>query len=153
MTYYGENDFCELLGKTLTDIHVSKYGGDRITFVCGDGSEYTMHHDQDCCEAVSIEDICGDLDLLLNSPILEAEEASSDCENDFFEFMPYEHRKEVFKGMLRDGWDGDEYEAESQTWTFYKLATIKGSVTIRWYGSSNGYYSERVSFSKASADE
>jgi hypothetical protein len=119
---YEGAPFEDLLGKTITEINKENDGyDDRLFITCLDGSEYLMYHDQDCCESVSIEDIAGDLEDLKGHPILRAEARSNQ----------------------EDGGHGD-----SCTWTFYELATIKGSVTIRWFGTSNGYYSESVSFIK-----
>ena len=142
---YGE---CEWCGKKLTlidtggiepktdDIILSQMkfqaeiaveSADVIVFLCDDGSKYMMYHEQDCCESVRVNDICGDVTRLLNHPITKAEcvTHSDDPEH-----------------PATDKWD------DSWTWTFYHLATIKGYVTIRWYGTSNGYYSEYVDFVK-----
>ena len=108
----------DLIGKTLTGIDNT---GDKLIFTCDDGTMYRMYHYQDCCESVSIDDIYGSLEDLIGLPILFAEEATSEV-----------------PGV--GGYD------ESQTWTFYKFATANGWVDIRWYGTSNGYYSESVDF-------
>lgn len=115
--------FASLVGKTLTS--VDRINDDMITFACETGEVYDMFHEQDCCESVAIEDIVGDLQDLVGTPILVAEEVDGENPADF-----------------------DDKYYESYTWTFYKLATIKGYVDIRWLGSSNGYYSEGVSFRK-----
>ena len=116
--------FEELKGKTITKIEGMEKDSIYIEFFCSDGTKYVMDHYQDCCESVYVEDVCGDVKDLLNSPILLAEEVQN-----------------------ADGPALNEYE-ESWTWTFYKLATSKGTVTLRWYGASNGYYSEEVDFHK-----
>ncbi|MBD9542901.1 hypothetical protein IB276_25990 [Ensifer sp. ENS04] len=111
-----------LLGKTLTEVR--QVDNEEIYFTTSEGETYMMYHSQDCCECVYIEDIEGDLQSLVGNPILVAEEVDSGD-----------------RGPV-SGYD------ESYTWTFYKLATINGHVDIRWYGSSNGYYSESVDFTK-----
>ena len=115
-------EFSELLGKTLEK--AENQSNERIIFTTNTGEEYTLYHKEDCCETVRVEDVIGDLSDLVGAPILMAEEVGSD------------------DPPLRES-------DESYTWTFYKLATIKGYVTIRWYGESNGQYSESVSFEKS----
>lgn len=89
-----------------------------LSFHREDGTVFVFGHYQDCCESVSLEDINGDLSDLVGTPLLVAEERS--------------HHKE------------DTRNIESETWTFYTFRTIKGSVDVRFYGTSNGYYSESV---------
>lgn len=98
-----------LKGKTLTKIDISNnVNEDYIEFTTTEKQVFLMIHQQDCCYQVFLEDICGDIEDLLNSPVLIAEERSN---------------------------EGDTIEGH-ETWTFYEIATIKGHVSIRWYGES-----------------
>ena len=108
----------DLVGRVL--YRVEQIHNDELRFYLTEDHYVRMYHDQDCCESVTIEDIAGDLDDLIGTPLLLAEEVSGD-----------------------DPAPSEEYY-ESYTWTYYRFRTIKGSVDIRWYGTSNGYYSERV---------
>jgi len=113
-----------LLGKTLKSVtkklNKNDCNNDVIEFVVNDDTCYWLTHSQECCENVWVEDICGDLNDLVGTPILMAEESVN-------------------------------YSDEKQcTWSFYRFSTIKGSVQIRFCGTSNGYYSEKVEFYKIS---
>lgn len=116
-------EFSSLKGMIFTNIEGMLKNSNKVTFTRDDGSKLYMYHDQNCCEGVDINDVIGDVDDLLNTPILAAEESISN-ENP--------HGVEI-----------PEYQ-DSFTWTFYRFRTLKGSLTLRWYGSSNGYYSESV---------
>lgn len=115
------NNFDSMIGKTMASISGCTPGSDEMVLVSEDGHRFRFYHEQDCCESVQIEDVCGDSADLLGVPIGIAEEVSN------IEPEPPDY-------------------ADSYTWTFYKFATIKGSVVVRWLGMSNGYYSEGVSF-------
>lgn len=121
MEYFNIRD---LVGKTFDE--VVNVNDEEIQFRSKEGPSYHMYHSQDCCESVSVEDICGDLSDLAGTPIITASEEVSSNENP-------------------EGSPTPEWRNESWTWTFYRISTIKGTVVIRWYGSSNGYYSESVS--------
>lgn len=113
-------DIKELKGQTFSVV-ISDHE-DYVDFQREDGSGVLMLHRQDCCENVSIEDICGDLNDLVGVEIIDAYESSNH----------------------KDDGEYDNHNDCSHTWTFYHIRTIKGTVTIRWYGVSNGYYSEEA---------
>ena len=120
----GTSGIEALGGRTITVIEGAVEGSNMIIFKCNDGAVFRMYHDQSCCEIVLVEDICGDVADLIGSPILKAYTKSND------EKLPL-----------------DPQDSEGDfLWTFYDLATINGYVTIRWYGTSNGYYSVDVDF-------
>lgn len=112
-------NIADMQGLTIAKINRKN---DELTFTDITGKCFRFYHDQDCCESVSIEDVAGDLNDLIGNPLTMAEWETSDKNPE---------------GVVREWQD-------SFTWTFYRFATVKGYVTVRWYGESNGYYSETV---------
>ena len=111
----------DMRGKVFTRV-TGSVGGDQLVFENAT-ERFVFFHAQDCCEHVDINDICGDLQDLVGEPLFIAEEVHGATEP-------------------------DEEHYESYTYTFYKFATRKGYVDVRWLGESNGYYSESVSLGR-----
>ena len=122
MSYYWDKqcEATELIGKTIILIEGMGKESDSIKFHTSDGDVYQMYHEQDCCESVWLEDVSGNPKDLIDTPILNVDVKTNEGSNDW----------------------------GSTTYTYYTIATIKGYVDLRWYGESNGYYSESVDFIK-----
>ena len=109
----------ELIGLTMVSVTDNV---NEMRFVTDNGRVFIFYHDQDCSETVEIDDITGDLSDLVGEPILMAEEVTNRDLPPKYGYM------------------------DRHLWTFYKFATRKGYVDVRWFGYSNGYYSEEVFF-------
>ena len=119
---WGDGPFTSVSSRVGKTLAAAERGGEHVLFVFeGEVSGLVLLHDQDCCEDVRVEDVVGDLEDLVGTPILRAEESSEDAPQEY----------------------------GSGTWTYYKLGTVKGDVDIRWLGTSNGYYSESVTAYRA----
>jgi len=110
-------EFKVLLGKTITSVLNLEQGSESIQINCSDGSVYRMSHVQDCCESIRLVEITGDVNDIIGQEIFIAEESCL-----------------------------EEPHNSEELWTFYKLATIKGYLDLRWQGTSTGYYSMSVDF-------
>jgi hypothetical protein len=111
-------EFSALAGLTL-----EKFVEERETIkITASGRDFIMQHHQDCCESVVVESISGDPQAAIGEVIIDATEHSNSDE-------PKQ----------------SDYD-ESFTWTYYTIRTQSQTIVIRWYGTSNGYYSERVDF-------
>ena len=107
-------------GRTITKVEGLELGETKIYIYFSENEYIKMYHQQDCCENVDLDDICGNTELE-GAIFYELVEKKSDVELEAKE----------------------EYE-DSWTWTFYTIKTSKGYLDLRWYGSSNGYYGEGV---------
>ena len=121
-TYFPEqqNDFFKTLAnKKIVDVRGLTRGSDYISILFADGDAIKFYHSQDCCESVEVDDVYG-------------------CEDDLIDAILYDIELVQSNDRRKDKYD------ESYTWSFYKFRTSKGYVDVRWYGCSNGYYSETV---------
>jgi len=119
---YIDHDFDFLNGLTVTSIDGLTKGSEEIIFKVKEfpNSIFKLYHHQECCEDVHLDDFEGAIEDILNTPIIQAEDVS----------------------------DGVETEDGDSNWTFYRILTVKGHMTLKWHGSSNGYYSTNVDFAE-----
>lgn len=131
------NDYSDKDGKTLKEClqsGIERIEGyfkesEKLVFWCKNGRKVVFYHEQNCCECVWLE--AGD-------GILNGVDIFTDCE---WCVLDIETQTNEDKNAI----PLDKYD-DSFTWSFYKFKTNKGYDTIRWYGTSNGYYSEEVDY-------
>ena len=123
----------DIVGKRVLAVNGLRKGSEAVDFLLSDGSVFEMAYHPDCYASCYILELdCAPEDFV-DQVVLSAEVVS----NSGAESPP----------------PPGEYAPDSYTWTFVKFSTSKGHFTVRWYGESNGYYSETPSFTRLPPDE
>lgn len=117
------SSFDLLEGEILTHIDVNEEAN-QILLTTESGRTFLIHHEQDCCESVIIEDTQGDWGKLVGKVVEQVT------------------KEETYKG------DPPPEYPDSWTRTTLKFKVNDATVICRWIGESNGYYSETVDISE-----
>ena len=121
-----ENDVHGIVGEVLTHIDLDPER-DAIRLTTESGRTFLIHHDQDCCESVHIEDTEGNWRELLGKQVIEVTHEETES--------------------------GDPPPEDAESWTRTALAFKVDDATVisRWIGESNGHYSESVTIAEITA--
>lgn len=104
-----------MVGRVVKYVDIDK---EEMKITCEDNSVFTFYHEQDCCEHVYIADTVGEPMSLKGWKLLLVD----------------------MEATRESSCDGDE----SKTTTVVKFVTDENTVSVKWIGESNGYYSESV---------
>lgn len=121
----------DLIGKTFTVVALEDYDNNKGVIFKSEDQTYMLVHLQWCCEDIWLEDMVGDLSDLENSEIIKAEKRKA-ISKEYNEI----HKERVEKQQCNNSF-------EDICWTFYEIATNKGTVTLRFCGP-DAYYSTDV---------
>ena len=119
--YELENINTLIAGRKVLAVSGTQHLSEKVRILVEGAGVLTFEHQPDCCEKVYlVVDDKDDFVGLRGATVIYLELAESGV-------------KRVIK---------DEYGDSTETWTFLRLCTSQGPYTFRFYGSSNGYYSE-----------
>ncbi len=112
-----------MIGQTIESI---EQNDEQIIFNC-EHDAFASEHYQDCCESVGVVETHGNLEDIIGSPVISANESYPDL------------------GDLPN-WASQYQPYDSYTFTLQTIRTAKGEVSFLWLGESNGYYGEQPYF-------
>ena len=114
----------ELFMRRIKSITGLEQDSEEVIITFDDGAYIKQYHSQDCCEVVTVEQVDADPSKFIGAVAHEL----------------------IEKVLSKDEMSPNDLpsDVESITGTFYTLKTAKGYLDWRWFGESNGFYSEDV---------
>lgn len=111
----------EFLNVRVVGVEGGQPGDEEFIIHFENNKSLKFYHSQSCCEQVEIDDVNGDVNDLVGN---------------------------LFFGCsVKTSHDNPKTKYDtSHTWTFYTFKYPSGYIDMKWYGCSNGYYSESVDY-------